>query len=436
MNAYSETLRYLYRLQQRGMKFGLRNTRTILKHAGNPERSFPTIHIAGTNGKGSTASFIASIMMESGYVTGLYTSPHLVQFTERIRINGRMIPERRLVGYVRELRPVIEAVHATFFEATTCVAFRYFADEGVEIAVIETGLGGRLDATNVLIPEISVITSIGRDHTEYLGNTIRSITREKGGIIKGRIPVVTSSDDPIVLDTLGRIARQRHSRLYRSSRVVALTALCRGRGAEAVRLSGRLFDIGNVRLDLAGPHQRVNARLAVAALDIMLRRTGVRKRFSRVTVASIRRGLRSAHLNAGLNGRLQRIGKRGKFLLDVAHNPDGIRTLMCAVTQLPQRKRVAVFGAMKDKDCRGMISALAAAVDQVVCVAAKTPRASAPRILLRYARELGVSAVNGRTVRGGLALAQRLAGASGQVLVTGSHYTVGEALKILRKRNA
>jgi dihydrofolate synthase/folylpolyglutamate synthase len=417
------------------MKFGLRNTRTVLKFAGNPERSFRSIHIAGTNGKGSTASFIASIMMESGYRTGLYTSPHLVQFGERIRVNGRMIPERRLVEYVRELRPVIEEVRATFFEATTCIAFRYFADEGVDIAIIETGLGGRLDATNVVLPEISVITSIGLDHTEYLGTTLSSIAREKGGIIKSGVPVVTSSDDRVVLRVLGGIALRRNSRLHRSFQAVALSVQRGSRGAEAVRFRSRLFDVENVTLGLPGPHQHLNARLAVAALDIMLRRAAVRARFRRVTASSIRRGLRRTQEDFALNGRLQYLGRRKEFLLDVAHNPDGIRTLAFAVGQLARRMRIAVFGAMKDKDWKGMVRALRPVVDTIVCVAAGTPRALKSGILQRYAARAGMQAVNGKDVGNGIALAQRLAGASGQILVTGSHYVVGEALRILREKN-
>lgn len=164
-------LRYLYGLQYRGMKFGLRNIRALLASAGHPERAFPSIHVAGTNGKGSTSAFLASVLREAGCRTGLYTSPHLIRFTERITVNGREIAQNRLAYYVAVLRPAIEKAGATFFEATTCVAFLYFADEGVDIAVVEAGLGGRLDATNVLRPLVSVITNVSFDHREFLGNT-------------------------------------------------------------------------------------------------------------------------------------------------------------------------------------------------------------------------------------------------------------------------
>ena len=175
MPTYQQTLQYLYRLQWRGMKFGLRNTRRLLQYAGHPERRFASVHLAGTNGKGSTSAFLASIAVEGGLKTGLYTSPHLLRFTERIRVNGAELSEERLVYYVKDLRRVIESVHATFFEATTCIAFRFFADENVDLAVVETGLGGRFDATNVLFPLASVITSIGLDHTQYLGSTPEQI---------------------------------------------------------------------------------------------------------------------------------------------------------------------------------------------------------------------------------------------------------------------
>src|SRR5512135_1725144 len=210
MTSYSASLRYLYGLQGRGMKFGLRNIRNLLTFAGDPEAKFPSIHVAGTNGKGSTAAFLASAFMEAGYSTGLYTSPHLVRFTERITINGRQISEGRLAKYVGALRSAIEKTGATFFEATTCVAFQYFADEEVDIAIIEVGLGGRLDATNTLAPLACVITSIGFDHMEYLGPTIPSIAAEKGGIVKSRTPVVIGPIARSAERTISEIARKRH----------------------------------------------------------------------------------------------------------------------------------------------------------------------------------------------------------------------------------
>ena len=235
MPSYHATLSYLYSLQYRGMKLGLRNVRTLVLAAGNPQRRFPSIHVAGTNGKGSTSSFIAACFTSAGYRTGLYTSPHLERFNERIRIDGLEIPDAEIVRLTRMLRPAIERTNATFFEATTVIAFSWFAREGVDVAVIETGLGGRLDATNVLKPMISVITNVALDHQEYLGNSLRMIAREKGGIIKPRTPVVTGSEDPDVIRVLKGIARKRSARFHLAGRVVRLS----GRSA-----SGRMSVVG------------------------------------------------------------------------------------------------------------------------------------------------------------------------------------------------
>ncbi len=403
------------------MKFGLRNTRRLLEYVGNPHRSFPSVHVAGTNGKGSTASFLASVFTEAGYRTALYTSPHLVRFTERIRINGAEIPEQRLVEYVRLLRPAIEETRSTFFEATTCVAFLYFADEEVDVAVLETGLGGRLDATNVVVPEVSVITSVGFDHMDYLGNTIRSIAREKGGIIKHGIPAVTSSRDKVVLEVLAGIARRRRTRLTRAWTRARVSASRPGRVRTAA------FGEIRMRPGLGGHHQAANAQLAVAALDLLMTRTGTAAKFSRLTGRTIERGLSRVVRNVGLQGRLQWMD--GRICLDVAHNPDGVRTLVQALGSRRRSRRIAVFGAMKDKDWHSMLRELGAAVDRFILVAARTPRAIPVKELLREARRLGFEAVGATSVRAGVRMARRGQGRRGEILVTGSHYVVGEFLE-------
>jgi dihydrofolate synthase/folylpolyglutamate synthase len=192
LQEYKNTLNFLFGLQKFGMKFGLENIKHLLDFLENPETNYPTVHIAGTNGKGSTAAMIASILTASGYKTGLYTSPHLIDFTERIRIDGKPISSKEVVIYGKKLKSQIQKSKATFFEATTAIAFQYFSDKNVDVALIETGLGGRLDATNVIKPELSIITTIGMDHSEQLGNTIQSIASEKAGIIKSRTPCITS----------------------------------------------------------------------------------------------------------------------------------------------------------------------------------------------------------------------------------------------------
>ena len=413
------------------MKFGLRNIRTLLRSAGQPHRHFRSIHIAGTNGKGSTASYIASIFTEAGYRTALYTSPHLVRFTERIRIDGREITERRLVDYVRQFRPAIEAVNATFFEATTCVAFRYFADQDVDIAVIETGLGGRLDATNVLHPLVSVITNIALEHQEYLGNTIRSIAKEKGGIIKPGVPVVTASTDTEVLTVFRRIARNCGAPLFEAAKIVRLDAPGTGHEKDLLGFTAPHISVRNVQLGLKGEHQRANARLAVAVIEVLRRRRPFRASV-RLGSRAVKTGLKNVRANTGLQGRLQRVGRGGRIVLDVAHNPAGVKVLADALALKPQRKYVAVMGAMKDKDVVGMLREIGRIARLVITVAPATQRAVNPRILVREARRLGIRAVVGGSVGAGLRRARRFK----HVLITGSHYVVGEALEILTKEKA
>jgi dihydrofolate synthase/folylpolyglutamate synthase len=430
LTSYTETLTFLYGLQYRGMKLGLRNVRALLETAGNPERRFPSIHLAGTNGKGSTASFIASIFSASGYRTGLYTSPHLVRFTERIRIDGKEIPERRLVRYIESIRDAIETVNATFFEATTCAAYLYFADERVDMAVIETGLGGRLDATNVVVPCVSVITNVALDHQEYLGSTIKAIAGEKGGIIKSGIPTVTGSVDPVALRTLRRIADKRSAPFFAAGEVVTMECESERDGTVNAEYRTRHLSVGMLRPGLPGEHQIGNARLAVAAVELLLRRKAGRRRFRAITGASVRRGLIEVRKQTGLQGRMQTLRRGGTTIIDVAHNPEGMRTLVTALQQRGIADVVTVLGVMKDKDCQGILQELRGVAGLVITVAANTDRALRSDLLYHQAMRMGLRALDGGSVRDGLRLAHRY----DPILVTGSHYVVGEALQLMTKR--
>ena len=436
MTSYTSTLRWLYGLQYRGMKFGLRNIRALLSEAGHPERHFPSLHIAGTNGKGSTSSFLASVLQESGYRTGLYTSPHLVRFTERIRISGIEIPERRLVEYAQTLRPWIESVQATFFEATTCIAFLYFADEGVDVAVIETGLGGRLDATNTLRPLLSIITNVGLEHTEFLGTTLTAIAREKAGIIKKGIPVVTSAREPDVLRVLRNTAALRKTRLFLSGNVVVPTVLGARSGCSLVKMKAQRLSVGPVLLGLSGEHQVVNASLAVAALQVLRSRGEL----ERITAGHIENGLNRVQKNTGLRARMEElITPTGRILMDVAHNPAGINTLVRSLSGRGIRFPVTVFGVMKDKDAEAMLTALSRLTSTVVAVAPLVGRSLPAAEVKKLAKKVGIHVILGPTVPAGIRKALLLAGPEtlakrARILITGSHYVVGEALSYLEKR--
>ncbi len=435
MKSYDDTLAYLYGLQRRGMKFGLRNIKALLKSVGNPEQTFPSIHIAGTNGKGSTACFLASIGIEARYKTGLYTSPHLVRFTERISINGREIREQRLVQYARQLRTAIESVRATFFEATTCIAFLYFSDEQIDLAIIEVGLGGRLDATNVLKPLVSIITNISHYHTEFLGSSISSIANEKAGIIKQTTPCVTGSTDLTVLRTLHRISRIRHSALYEARKLVTLQSTNVSKQEHCANISTSRLTIRNARIGLNGKHQASNAQLAIAALEVLFQNPLYGQRFKRINRNTIVRGLSRIRKNTGLHGRLETLQKNRRYILDVAHNPAAIRTVISSLNPRTFRNLIVVFGVMKDKDYVQMLKEIGRLASMVVPVSPSTPRAMSENGLYRELQRLGISAKHGGSVRRGLRVANALSERLDRLLITGSHYVVGEAMNYLFKKN-
>lgn len=409
------------------MKFGLRGIRALLRTLGHPEQHFPTVHIAGTNGKGSTAAILASMFTAAGYKTGLYTSPHIIDFTERIRINGKPIARREVVRHTRVLRPLVQRYRTTFFETVTAMAFRHFAEQKVDIAVIETGLGGRLDATNVLTPLISVITNVGLEHTEILGRTIPKIAFEKAGIIKPRTLCITGERSAEALRVFRRIASLQKAPLV----------VVRGRSKVAqASLRGTKFDLGvgktnykNLFLSLAGDHQIGNAALAVAIVDF-LKGQG---RFS-MTEEMIRKGLKNVELYSGIQGRLSIVHRKPLMIADVAHNPDAVRVLVTSLQRLHVRNVVLLFGVSRDKDYLTMIETLKPIVERVVVVAAKTERARPADELKQAFVRAGIPSLSERSVREGVVRARELVRRGQAVLVTGSHFVVGEALAYLRRK--
>ena len=392
------------------MKLGLRNIRALLSSLDDPQASYPSIHVGGTNGKGSTASFVASILAEGGYRVGLYTSPHLVDFTERIRINGIQMPEARLVRYVERLKPLIEKRKATFFEATTAIALKYFADERVEVAVIEVGLGGRLDSTNVLVPLVSVITNVSLEHQDYLGDTLGQIAREKAGIIKAGVPVVTASESPIVLKVLESVARQRRSPFYRSTDLVTMAFRTSKKLDPRLDFRSEGLAIERVRLGLPGRYQIENARLALAALTLALpplsqRRSGKSKLLFREPGGVIRAGLEHVRQRTAIRARQEAIGPNGRYLLDVAHNVRGMEALIQELQRRGLRRLVVVFGAMRDKDIRGMLREIGEVSRLVVAVRPDSERAASAESIARMAAKLGIRCQIAGSVRAGLLLA-------------------------------
>lgn len=412
------------------MKFGLEGVSRLLKEVGNPHRKFPCLHIAGTNGKGSTASMLAAVLTAAGYRTGLYTSPHLVNFEERIRIGGKVIPRKVVAKLTSRLQASIKKHRPTFFEATTAIAFAYFAEEKVDIAVIETGLGGRLDSTNVLHPIASVITNIGLEHTEILGDSLQKIAFEKGGIIKEGVPCITGITDPRCLSIIKKICRQKHAPLVLSTR-------CKARIRES-NLEGSVVDISaggflykKLKISLAGKYQIGNLGTALATVETI-------ENISTFTVGeqAIRAGLSAIQQTTGFTGRLSVIHNHPLVVADVAHNSDAMRNLCDTWKRLQRNKPIVVFGVVKDKDYSSMVHDLARITDQAVAVAAHTSRSRpASDVAAAFEREKCKTRA-ALSVEEGVRLAIQLAGEDGTILITGSHFVVGEAMAALGRKRA
>ncbi|HEX5077028.1 MAG TPA: folylpolyglutamate synthase/dihydrofolate synthase family protein [Gemmatimonadaceae bacterium] len=415
---YREALDYLFARTTGKSKLGLERTAALLHEMGNPQERIRSLHIAGTNGKGSVCATLDTLLRAKGLRVGKYTSPHLVDFRERFLVNGRPVDEQFVVDFIQRWTPTVERIGATFFEATTAMAFDLFARENVDAAVVETGLGGRLDSTNVLRPLAAGVTSIGIDHTEYLGDTREEIAAEKAGIFKRGVPAVIGEPDPAIRSLLARLATE-----HEASRIldVALDAVP---DEVSVGAGGTTFTVtignerGRVRTGLAGAHQASNASLAL----LMLNAAGGELS---MTLGEARRALPGVRLP----GRFQRVGP---YIFDVAHNPDGAAVLAETVDAVqPPTPRSAVLCVLADKDWRGVMTALSRVVDTFVLTDAPTAPASRAwdrASALAFARERGWNAASEPNFDRALVRAVEV---SSTVIVTGSFHTVGDAMSRL-----
>jgi dihydrofolate synthase/folylpolyglutamate synthase len=395
---YAEAIQFLYDLRLFGMKLGLETTRRLAAAVGNPHLQLRFIHVAGTNGKGSTCAMLESIYRAAGLRVGLFTSPHLVSFAERIQVNRQLIPESEVARLTAQLRGVIdtwgEESHPTFFEVVAVMAVKYFAEQNCDLVIWETGLGGRLDATNIVTPLASVITNIQLDHQKWLGNTITEIAAEKAGIIKPGIPIVTTAEDPEALAVIMETARRLRSPLTVVDKVN-----------------------GNFELALAGEHQKTNAALATTVAHVL-------HPHLLVTDSVIRDGLKTAQWA----GR-QQLVERGKqsILLDGAHNPAGVRTLAASLqTRFAGRRPVLILGAMRDKDCSGICEILAPLAAQILIAQISSERGADPQSLAELCRQFNPAAQI--TVCSGIADALAKSAREPFVVVTGSIHLIGDAM--------
>jgi dihydrofolate synthase / folylpolyglutamate synthase len=431
--SYQEFVDWLYGLQRFGIKLGLEKISLLLESLGNPHERYPVIHIAGTNGKGSVASMIAAVLQSHGLKTGLYTSPHLIRFSERIKINGEEISEESVVDYSGRIQKWVDELRATFFEATTAIAMQYFADNEVDVAIIETGLGGRFDATNVVIPVLSVITSVGLEHQKYLGRTLVRIAYEKGGIIKDGVPVVSGVQSARAVEVLREIASYCKSELIEVN--PHATALLQESNLDKSVVDMYFRDAKqheNIIIGLPGLFQIQNALIAVRALDVLRGKSGKRKRVWDISDDQIRHGLAQVRELTGIKGRMQLLkNETGMWLLDVAHNPGAIRELVRSLSEMGYRDIPIVFGALNDKDVKSMIRTLSKIARVMYFVEPRNERAVPPDELRRMAYDIFFPIVECGNIANGINMAGSRSNKSDLLLVTGSHFVVGEALEFL-----
>jgi dihydrofolate synthase/folylpolyglutamate synthase len=421
-NSYKDAVQYLYSLQKYGIKFGLSKTSDILKKFGNPHVGRRFIHIAGTNGKGSVAAMMESVLIKAGYKVGFYSSPHLVRFTERFRINRQEIPFEKASKIIAELRRKIDKDNPpTFFEAATALALIYFAREKTDIDIMEVGMGGRLDATNIIVPDVSVITNISLEHQFFLGSTLTAIAGEKAGIIKKGIDVITAATQKKVVDLFQEICKQRKARLWILGKDIRYRSM--GSRLNYYGFNRRLKDLEPC---LKGKFQRRNASLALAALEIL------EKKGISISSEDIREGLKDAYWP----GRMHTVSRDPLIILDGAHNPDAIRILSESIEKGINYKRlILVLGIMADKDTGRIIKKITPLADYTIFSRPEYYRSAEPEDLMKKASGFMKNGEAIHSLRKAIDKARSMAGPDDLVLITGSLFTVGEALSYLDPAN-
>ncbi|WP_395856198.1 bifunctional folylpolyglutamate synthase/dihydrofolate synthase [Cystobacter fuscus] len=410
----AEALEFFSRLSPSSIKLGLERVEAALEALGHPERRFPALHVAGTNGKGSTCAFASAALHAAGHRVGLYTSPHLVRVNERIRVDGVEISDECFGQRILEVleRHPEAATSLTYFEFGTVVAFWHFAREAVDVAVVEVGLGGRLDATRACVPLVTAITPVSFDHMEYLGNTLGAIAAEKAGILKPGVPVVLSRQEPEALEVLERLARENQAPVLLEGRDFHLGP----RAGGGLTYEGTGLSLEGLSLGLRGEHQWQNAAVALAALEQLSAR-GVN-----IPPHAQRTGLAGARWP----GRLEELGGSPPVLLDGAHNPAGVGVLLEGLRSLyPGRRVHCVFGVVADKDRGPMLRALLPSCSSVHLTPLDTPRSLSPERYLDEARALCENAYSYPSLDAALAGARAQAAPSDVLLCTGSLFLVG-----------
>lgn len=426
---YQDVLDYLYeqlpmfhRIGPAAYKADLTNTFRLMEILDHPEHAFKSVHVAGTNGKGSTSHMLAAILQEAGYKTGLYTSPHLLDFRERIRINGEMISRDAVQDFVVKHRAAFDAVAPSFFEWTVALAFDHFRQATVDIAVIETGLGGRLDSTNVIAPVLSVITNIGWDHANLLGDTLEKIAGEKAGIIKPDIPVVIGERDEATAQVFEEKAASASAPITFASDIVKVDCIRRELDRQFLRVlsSGRPAGL-EIELDLPGAYQQKNVATVLAAVDQLIEAGWS------ISDAAVKRALTGVRPRTGLMGRWHKLSEDPLTICDVGHNEDGIREVVSQLQATPFRKLHFVLGMVKDKDVRSVLRLLPVDASYYFCQPG-LPRALPVGELAEVAGGCGIRGAVFPTVRQAVEAAGRAAEPGDLVFIGGSTFVVAEAV--------
>jgi dihydrofolate synthase / folylpolyglutamate synthase len=437
VNGYQKALRFLATLtdherlrivRYNAQNFDLDRMRVLLKRLGNPHEQFKSVHVAGTKGKGSTCAMTAAMLQSSGMKVGLYTSPHLVDIRERIQINGQMISPQDLARLIRMVEPIVMRIKPlpTFFDVFTAIAFKYFAEHKVEIAVVETGLGGRLDSTNVIKPEVTAITSISKDHMAQLGHTLSKIAEEKAGIFKHGIPAVTVVQDPAVEQVLKHTAERvgapfdvcgksiEFSYRFESSRMLG--------PHNRICLTTANSKFEHLAVPLLGEHQAINCGLALSILDKL------KTRGFAISDQKAMEGLSKTQIP----GRMELISEQPRIVVDGAHNAASLDAMMRAIGQhVPYDSMVVIFGCCGDKDIPGMLERITSGADKVIFTKVDSVRTADPEELAaRYVEMYGKMAQVAPTLKDALAIAARAVTKEDLICITGSFYLVGEAKKM------
>jgi dihydrofolate synthase/folylpolyglutamate synthase len=424
---YPQTIEYLFtrlpifsRIGSAAYKSDLTNIRLLCNKLGNPERKFRSIHVGGTNGKGSTSHMLAAILQKAGYKTGLYTSPHLHDFRERIRIDGHLIPEKNVIAFTERIQNSIEEIEPSFFEITVAMAFEWFASEHVDIAIIEVGLGGRLDSTNIIIPEVSVITNISYDHMDLLGDSLEKIAFEKAGIIKPGIPVVIGEEQPEIKKVFIRVSEENRSPLHFASRKRFVGEWKTEGNSLLVQVTeSHNNNKKNIQLDLPGLYQLKNIVTVMEVISI-LNQNGFN-----IPDNAMQNGLKQVKSLTGLHGRWETLHQNPLVVTDVAHNEEGMKAIAKQIENTGHEELHIILGMVKDKAVEQLLRHLPGMATYYF-TRAQIPRALPETELASHAKALGLKGDVYPTVKQALEAALLNAGQQDLILVCGSVFLVAE----------